>query len=352
MKKGRHHTKLSCTERRLIATWKQKGVSNKEIGRLLMRHPSTIGRELRRNTHHRGVRIVYSGTVTFYREVPTCYYDPDQAQSLASIRKENAWRNKHPLKSPSIYRYVTKRLIRGWSPEQIAGRAQLEAGVSVICAETIYQFIYHTRNRHWHLCDYLRRGHKKRRRRNGRKVHRSRIPDRVSIHKRPEEIANRTVFGHWEGDSVVGVGHTSGIHTEYERVSSMYLIERMKDMTSTSSINAQIKLFESLPKRARKSTTLDNGSEHVKHIRLNKELDMDTYFADPYSAYQRGGNENGNLWLRYYFPKGTNFNNIEDEELKAVQWELNNRPRKRLGFKTPQEVFDDQLLKPKGCDRY
>jgi IS30 family transposase len=189
------------------------------------------------------------------------------------------------------------------------------------------------------LWEYLRRKQVRRRKKNGRKTQRVRIPDRVSIHARPKEIDERQVFGHWEGDSIVGLGHKNGLHTEYERVASMTRFERLKRVSADEAVKAAQKIFALLPEHAKRSTTLDNGSEHTKH----KELGIQTYFADPYSSWQRGGNENCNLWIRYYFPKGTDFSTITDEELKDVEWELNNRPRKRLRFKKPQEVFNQHL---------
>jgi IS30 family transposase len=191
------------------------------------------------------------------------------------------------------------------------------------------------------LYEYLRRKQKRRQIKHGRKSQRVRIPDRVSIHQRPKVVAKRKQFGHWEGDSIVGDKHASGLHTEYERVSSYIRFERLKRITADEVVIAGKKIFGNLPLHARRSTTLDNGSEHVKH----RELSLQVYFADPYSSWQRGGNENCNLWIRYYFPKGTDFSTIPDEELKDVEWELNNRPKKRLGFKTPQEVFDFHLKK-------
>jgi IS30 family transposase len=123
----------------------------------------------------------------------------------------------------------------------------------------------------------------------------------------------------------------------------------MGNLTANSSFSAQKSIYSKYPEFARKSTTLDNGSEHIKHTLLKEELDVQTYFADPYSTWQRGGNENANQWIRYYYPKGTDFRKIPEEELKSVEWELNNRPRKRLGFKTPCEVFTEYLQK--GCNR-
>ena len=119
----------------------------------------------------------------------------------------------------------------------------------------------------------------------------------------------------------------------------MIRFEYVVRISADQAANAARKIFGELPAHAKRSTTLDNGSEHIRH----KEFGIQTYFADPYSSWQRGGNENCNLWIRYYFPKGTDFSTITDEELKDVEWELNNRPRKRLKFKTPQEVFDTLL---------
>ena len=141
----------------------------------------------------------------------------------------------------------------------------------------------------------------------------------------------------------MGLAHKNGLHTEYERVASLTRLERLYRISSAEMVRAAKEIFGNYPKNARRSTTLDNGSEHVKHTVLNTELEMQTYFADPYSSWQRGGNENCNLWIRYYFPKGTDFDKISDVELRDVEWELNNRPRKRLNFKTPQEVFNEHL---------
>ena len=305
-------------------------------------------------------------------------YEALHAQHVAEKRKQNAWLAKQPLKNKKTYTYVISHLRDSWSPEQIAGRLTTVEYPNDptwhICHETIYQFIYKKKTDYTKegikqesilnkkllgkeksvitvtdhskpLYEYLRRKQKRRRKRNGRKVHRVRIPDRVSIHTRPKIVARRKQVGHWEGDSIVGSKHTSGLHTEYERVTSMTRFERLNRITAVEMVSAAKKIFASLPKDARRSTTLDNGSEHTNHQELKTDLQMETYFADPYASWQRGGNENCNLWIRYYFPKGTDFSTISDEELKDVEWELNNRPRKRLKFKTPQEVFTAYLNK-------
>lgn len=361
------HKKLTNTERQLLAQWKKKGLSNSECARRLDRHVTTIGRELKRN------RI----RVNVGRNDWQIIYEPLHAQSVTEERKKNAWFAKQPLKTKKIYAYTLKMLRRGWSPEQIAGRLKYLHPTDSswhICHETIYQFIYKektdmtkqgildarvldrrrslgttaaTVTDHLKpLYEYLRRKQVKRRKRGGRNVIRVRIPDRVSIHDRPSIIDKRKEFGHWEGDSLVGKHRLSGLHTEYERLSSLIKFAKMERIDSDGFERAAKKIFAKLPEKARKSTTLDNGLENTDHLVLKENYDMATYFADPYSAWQRGGNENANLWIRYYFPKGTDFSTIAEEELKDVEWELNSRPRKRLGFKTPQEVFTEHLTLP------
>jgi len=315
----------------LISQLKSKEYSNKRIAKILGRSVSTISREVKRNS---------------FQGNQSRFYEPLNAQETAESRKKKAWEAKHPLKSSKIYTYVLEKLRDGWSPEQIVGRLKLEHPDDQswwICHETIYRFIYHPVNKKQAWWEYLRRKQKRRRKKGGRKAHRVKIPDRVSIHQRPKVIDKRREFGHWEGDTLVGKNRNHGLHTSYERVSSLIRFEKMNNLKANTSFLAQRKIYHALPPRARKSTTLDNGSEHVLHQRLKDDLGIQSFFADPYASWQRGGNENANLWIRYYFPKGTDFRTITDEELKDVEWELNNRPRKRLGFKTALEVFTECL---------
>lgn len=360
------HKKLTSTERERLAVWKKEGLSNKECARRLGRHVSSIGRELKRNR----IRLEINHGKDWDN-----IYEPIHAQTVSEIRKRNAWFAKQPLKNKKIFAYVMDKLHNGWSPEQISGRLrEVEYPKDKswhICHEAIYQFIYKEKSEKTKqglikdrimnkrlpvettianvtdhqrpLYEYLRRKQIKRRKRNGRKVQRARIPDRISIHDRPKEIDKRKKFGHWEGDSIVGKNHRNGLHTEYERVSSFIAVAYMPKVDTESFIKATDAIYTPLPKHAKKSSTLDNGSEHTGHKRVTDKHGIVFYFADPYSAGQRGGNENGNMWIRYYFPKGTDFSRISPEEIQDVIWEINNRPRKRLGFKTPKEVFTKHL---------
>lgn len=275
------------------------------------------------------------------------------AQHQFEVRKSHAWEKKQPLKNKQLFAYITVRLKWGWSPETISGRLrEVEHRGDKswqICHETIYRFCYDPKRQrpkdHFFWWEYLRRKQRHRKKQHGRSAQRVRIPDRVSIHDRPEEINLRKIFGHWEGDTVIGKGRNHGIHTAYERVSSLIRMEKMPDLTALSSYLAQLKIYQNLPPMARKSITLDNGHEHVLHTRLKEVLGIQSYFADPYSSWQRGGNENGNMWIRYYFPKGTDFSTITEGDLKDVEYDLNSRPRKRLNYQTPLEVFTTQVVR-------
>jgi len=332
--------KLTDSERDLIALWKAKGESNKECARRLGRDPTTIGRELIRNH--------------FRTETGYCYV-AIHAQAQTKKRRSKAAHSKPELKNPKVFTYVTSKLREGWSPDQIAGRLKLnhpEDKSWWITGETIYRWIYSSKQMkpkvegfYWY--EYLRRKQKKRRKLKGRKVQRIRIPDRVSIHNRPEVINQRIEFGHWEGDTIEGRAHRDGLHTEIERQARFIMADKVAKITSSETIEVQKKLFNQFPRQARKSDTLDNGRENHNHSELRK-LGMNTYHADPYSSWQRGSNENGNLWIRYYFPKGTDFGKVSDEELQAVIAEINNRPRKILGYYTAQEMFTKLLKQAQG----
>lgn len=334
----KQYKQLTAPERDQLAVWKAVGESNRECARRLGRDPSTIGRELKRNDWHKEDQ---------------CYYIAIHAQALAKERAIRVANSKPPLKNQQVFAYVTDHLRQGWSPDDIAGRLKRDHPrdkILRISTETIYRWIYNP-DQHpndpvaWY--EYLRRKQKKRKKHKGRTVHRSHIPDRVSIRERPETVNNRLVFGHWEGDTVEGKGRRVSLHTEVERVSRLIAVRKVPAITSQAAIDAQRSIFRQLPAQARQSTTLDNGRETHYHAQLRTELQMATYHADPYSSWQRGTNEHGNWHLRYYFPKGTDFTTIPNTEIQDVADEINNRPRKILNYQTPKEVYTQQLAR--GC---
>lgn len=343
------HQKFTAHERDLLANYLASGVSRNECVRRLGRDRRTISREISRNGSW--VKDQYGKKIFLYIAIT--------AQAKAERRQEYSAHNKKPLKNKDIYRYTTKKLRNGWSPEQIAGRLRRNHPDDShwhICHETIYKWVFdqitqdNDTGLYWF--EYLRRKQKKRKRQKGRNVHSSHIPDRISISQRPQGVNNRIEFGHWEGDSIEGrKKNKAGLHTELERISRKIKAEKVKAITSEEALIAQEKIFGQTPPSARKSTTLDNGKETHLHHKLRTKFNMDTYHAHPYSSHERGANENGNLWIRYYFPKGTDFSIVTDQELQAVINEINNRPRKILGFKTANEVYYQLVRKSRWGDR-
>lgn len=318
---------ISPKERDQLAVWKGKGWSNKKIAKRFGRSVSTIGRELDRNGFGRNG------------------YSAIHAQHRRDERSENG-HHRHPLKNEAVFSSVLEGLRWGWSPEQISGRLKLQHGHPVICHETIYCFIYGTKNKQKRLWEYLPRKQTRRQKQTGRSAQKVLIQQRVSIHERSAVIDARQEFGHWEGDTVEGKkSEKDGVHTEVERMSRKYLLVKVNAIDSAEGLRAQQHIFTLLPPQSRRSTTLDNGREHHLHYQL-WTLGMKTYFADPYSSWQRGTNENSNGLFRRYYPKGSSFKELSQEELDDIAEELNSRPRKCLGYNTPNEVFDRCL---RGC---
>lgn len=278
------HKKISSLERDQIAVGLAAGLSMRKLAAKLGRSVSSISDEIKRNS----VEGMYQAI---------------KAQEL-SEKRNKASRRLNPLKDPSVYSYVVKKLRSGWSPEQIAGRLRKKnKGRTVICHETIYQYIYSKEGKSKHLKEYLARGHRYRKKWYTRKSYRRGIPDRISINLRPKEVNDRSQFGHWEIDSVEGRSHKKGIHTFLERKTRFYQADLIDNIDSEYGIKSQLKIFNSLPPRARRSATFDNGKENYNHTKLKTKLKMKTYFCDPNAPYQKGANEHYNGILRRYIPK-------------------------------------------------
>lgn len=337
------HKKFTPQERDLLARYLAGGITKSECARRLNRPRQTVAEEIGRNGSW--VKDQYSKTTFVYVAI--------SAQAKAERRQLSSAHNKQPLKNKNLFKYVTMKLRKGWSPESIAGRLRRRHKGDPrwhIRHETIYKWIFDQPQKdnesglYWY--EYLRRKQTGRKKQNGRSVRKSHIPDRISISQRPQEVNNREEFGHWEGDSVEGRRkNKSGLHTEVERMSRKIKAVKVTAITSEEAIQAQEKIFTKIPAPARKSTTLDNGTETHLHYKLRTEFGMDTYHAHPYSSFERGTNEHGNWLLRYYFPKGTDFSTVTHKELRDVVRELNNRPRKILGFQTANEVYYQLLRK-------
>lgn len=316
--------KIKPEERDKIALLLASKTSLREIAKHLGRSVSSISEEVKRNS--------LNGE-----------YTSIAAQRL-SERRNIASRRINPLKSSKIYSYVFDKLRGGWSPEQIAGRLKRENNnKSVICHETIYRFIYGPHGMKRNLSEYLVRHHYRRRRWHTRYLYRRGIANRVSIRLRPKEVEKRKSFGHWEADVIEGKAHLKGIQTLLERKTRFFQGKILERIDSEYGVRAQYDLLRRFPKEARKTLTMDNGKENYNHQKLVNWLGLQTYFCDPYCAWQKGASENHNGVLRRYIPKKADLINLSQLELEAIIEEINQRPRKCLGYETPEEAFTREI---------
>jgi len=306
--------------------WQKR--SARYIASILRRSPSSISRELNRN---------------FGKERKT--YAPRKAHERALFKRKCRGR-KYRLKSEKVRKYVFEHLHLRWSPEQISGRIKKDLNES-ISGEAIYQYIYHTERNGIvdgeDLRIYLRRRRRRRIPHGSRRCQRIFSLKGVSIDERPQSVEKRKIVGHWEGDSVESVDHKPGINTLVERKVGLVFISRLKDKSSRATTNAMIERFKYVPEKLKRTVTLDNGFENGDWKGIESQTGLKCYYAHPYHSWERGTNENTNGLIRDYFPKRTDFDLITDEEIQCVEYLLNTRPRKRLGWITPLEAWSVAL---------
>lgn len=317
---------LSQDERIAIADGLRAGESIRAIAARLGRSPSTISREARANAG------------------PTGGYGPYRAQQLSSNRLKRPKARK--IDNPRLRRAVREKLGKHWSPEQISGWLRREFpdnDAMNVCHETIYQAIYvQSKGRLKRDIEAkLRSGRVARRPRSAADERRPRFRDpMVMIGERPAEVEDRAVPGHWEGDLITGAANKSAIGTLVERTTRFTIPLHLPDGHGAEQVqDAIVKKMAHLPELMLDSLTWDQGGELARHKRIGAALDMQVCFCDPHSPWQRGTNENTNGLLRQYFPKGTDLSAYPEDYLDAVAEELNDRPRKTLGFMKPNELF-------------
>jgi len=293
------------------------GHMQRDIAVSLGVHKSTISREIQRNTGKKG-------------------YRPKQANKKALERRKRA-----QTRIRESDWHLIERLIKlDWSPEQISLYLN-EEQLRQVSHEWIYQYIYQDKRMGGKLWEHLR-CQKKRRKRYGSYEKRGQIPERVWIDARPAEVAERKRLGDWEADTIISQGKQQAIVTLTERKSRLTLLKKVNDRTAKTVSQAMIDLLR--PFAAQTLTiTCDNGKEFTEHRKIAEALQADVYFAHPQSAWERGSNENANGLIRQYFPKGTNFSDLTDEEITRVEMRLNHRPRKCLGLSSPYMVFFQEM---------
>jgi len=313
---------LNLCDRKVIKKMIGENKTIRAIAKYMGRHPSTISREIKRNKD-------------------PYWYHPIHAHGKAINRRKNA-KVRIIDSNINLREHITQELRDKKSPDVISGRLKLTHKNNAkmqISHESIYLWIYEQATKGNNIYTYLARGIKKRHRRLNKNRSRIHIPDRISIHLRHQSIENRRVIGHWEGDTITGKGHQGYIATLVERKSFFLAAGLMIDKRPETCNRAILEAYGDVDNKSVKTITFDNGSEFYLHKDLQEALECSVYFADPYSAWQRGINEHTNGLIRKYFPKNMNFKNLTQNDVDEVVCKLNNMPRKSLGYRTPYEVF-------------
>lgn len=293
-----------------------------EISLALGRSRSTLSREIKRNASSE------------YR-----LYLSHRAHDRSEARRERT-SSRPRLKNKQIVLFVEAKLKEGWSPEQIAGRLPKEHPGLAISHEAIYQYIYHPKTpARLEFIGLLKRAHRKRKAKGiGRKVGKTKIPNRISIEQRPLSVETRKQIGHWEGDSLVSRKSLVALNSLVERKTRLLMLTKLPRKSAADTVDAVVARLKGLPPQARRTLTMDNGTENTGHEQMTARIGIKCYFAHPYPSWERGTNENTNGLIRWYLPKGTDFNTITEKQIEEIESSLNNRPRKCLGFKTPLEA--------------
>lgn len=313
-----HYRQLSIEERCEIARLHEGGQSIQKIAAALDRQPSTISRELKRN----------SGSKVGYR--------PSYAQQQAAARR---WSGSRLERNEALREQILDHLADGWSPEQVAGRLAREHGHTVISHETIYRFI-HAQLKRSNDCGwrrYLLRGKLKRgwAKKRGTLLFRN----RRSIHDRPAEAQDRATAGHWEADAMLFSTAGQAVLVAHERRSRITLVIRPTNLKAEPTARALAAMLNPMPANMLRTITFDNGTEFARHYRLTEQLGIDTYFCDIRSPWQKGGVENAIGRLRRALPRKTNLDAVSNDAIDKIVSRYNNTPRKCLGFQTPAETF-------------
>ncbi len=321
---------LTFYDRQMLEYWLRTKQSMRAVARIMRRDHTVLIRELKRNGG--GDRMKYRA---------------DVAQRLFEKRIFKQHKGKID-KHPELKEYVVEGLKNEWSPDIIAGRLKddrpEELNGKTISHESIYHYIYNKDGRYEGLFKYLRQGQSKRHKRHTRKSPKLPIVERVSIHQRPSVVGERRRFGDWESDSVIFRKQKTALSVQSERKSKLIRMHKVANKTAEETKYALIKTIESLPNNLFKTITFDNGGEGARHMEIQKEYDIETYFCDPFASWQKGGVENANKLIRQYLPRNTDLSKVTDRDIYVIQEKLNDRPRKCLNYLSSNEVINKVVI--------
>lgn len=322
-------THLTLEEREQIRILRLQKLSSSKIAKILGRSKSTICEEVKRHLHHNG-------------------YEPLRAHGHARVVRRKPRRPKK-MGIAAIELFVKEGLLKHWSPQQIAGRMQLEfprSSFMHISHQCIYDWLERDKKSGGSWYKLLRINNKKRKRRRVKAPRKVNIANRKGIEERPQSVETRRFYGDWEADTVEGALNRGRIATMVERKTLFTVIAKMETRHAhcfNAAVLERLQQHASLPIR---TITADNGAEFARHKELEEQLGTRIYFAEPYCSWQRGLNENTNRLIRQYFPKKTDFKLVSKEEIALIEERLNNRPRKKLAYRTPAEVMANYRARP------
>ncbi|MDN5934361.1 MAG: IS30 family transposase [Pseudonocardia sp.] len=312
------YRQITSHERYSLGLLRQRGFSPAAMARFLGRHRSTITRELRRNSRRDG------------------YYRPEVADAYARARRSRSRRNQHF--TTADYAVVRSYLEQDWSPEQVAGYLRRHRQLR-ISHETIYRHIWVDKRQGGTLHRHLRGAAKQRRKRYGRYDSRGRLAGKRAITERPAAVEGRRQRGHWEIDTVQGAGDRHCVLSLVERRTGYLALGKLAAKSTAEATRATAALLRRQPRRVR-TVTADNGTEFHDYATIEQRTGAAFYFATPHHAWERGTNENTNGLLRQYLPKGQSMAQLTQRDCERLAHKLNARPRKRLGYRTPEECYE------------
>ena len=326
---------LTYYEREQIESFKRRNWPHRKIARELSRDHKCINDEVKRNSS------------------PYLKYTAHSAQCAYELRKRFKYKRKlEKYENKELCEHVIEKICKDWSPEQISGHLKKYDPLGngkTISHESIYQYIYNGEGKYKQLFVHLRNKQYKRKPKQTRKIQtKIKIENRISIHERPEIVKEKNRIGDWEDDSMLFSKQKTVLAVQHERSSLLCRIQKLPDKTAEEHENAVITSIESLPIELWKTITRDNGMENVKHCQTLEIFGIQSYFCDNYASWQKGGVENTNKLIRQYLPRKTNMSKISNDDIHFIQERLNNRPRKKLNYLTPNEFIATHLEKSNG----